>query len=277
MNVQERSAVRPNWKLLWGFVAGLGTQVFFGYTAVCLFFFLKDGGSPGSEFRPLWNCFLALQFAIPHSLLLWPPASKVLQKWIPKAFYGCFYCLVTCGSLILLFNGWTTSPFAVWSLTGYSAAIVRLMFFLSWGGLIYSLSLTGLGYQTGLTQWWAWLWHLALPRRGVPDKGAYQWIRHPVYFCFLGLIWFTPNMTLDHAILTGIWTVYLLVGSHLKDERLAFYLGDDYRQYQKRVPGFPWSVVRFPGLEVTEEVAPPESPVAWQAKSTTPAPVEKAA
>src|SRR5262249_3466045 len=38
---------------------------------------------------------------------------------------------------------------------------------------------------------------------------------------------------------TGLWTVYILVGSHLKDRRLLFYLGDVYRRYQARVPGYP--------------------------------------
>ena len=46
-------------------------------------------------------------------------------------------------------------------------------------------------------------------------------------------------MTLDHAILTGFWTLYILFGSFLKDMRLEFYLGDVYRVYQQRVPGFP--------------------------------------
>ena len=46
-------------------------------------------------------------------------------------------------------------------------------------------------------------------------------------------------MTLDHAVLTGIWTVYIFVGSYLKDRRLVHYLGDAYRAYQARVPGYP--------------------------------------
>ena len=50
---------------------------------------------------------------------------------------------------------------------------------------------------------------------------------------------FTPTMTLDHAILTAVWTLYLAVGSYLKDERLAHYMGEEYRQYQQQVPGYP--------------------------------------
>ena len=47
-------------------------------------------------------------------------------------------------------------------------------------------------------------------------------------------------MTADHVVLTGLWTVYIFLGSYLKDERLAFFLGNRYRDYQQRVPGYPF-------------------------------------
>jgi hypothetical protein len=64
-------------------------------------------------------------------------------------------------------------------------------------------------------------------------------LRHPVYLSFLGLIWFTPVMTFDHAVLTGIWTVYIFIGSILKDERLRYYLGESYAGYMSQVAGYP--------------------------------------
>ncbi len=277
MEVHNPPLVRSRWSLLAGVLVGLGTQLLFAYTAFCLFFFLKDGGSPGHAFEPIWNSLLAFQFAVSHSLLLWPPVSKTLQKWIPKAFYGSFYCIVTCLSLLLLFNYWTVSSFAIWSLTGTADQLVRLLFYLSWGGLIYSLSLTGLGYQTGLTQWWSWLRNRSLPRRGVPSRGAYQWMRHPVYLSFLGLIWFTPRMTLDHVVLTIIWTIYLGVGSYLKDERLAFYLGESYREYQRKVPAFLRLGRGLRGRGFPKEESAEGQSVIWQTEATAPPQVKEAA
>jgi hypothetical protein len=46
-------------------------------------------------------------------------------------------------------------------------------------------------------------------------------------------------MTFDHALLTGVWTIYIFVGSSLKDHRLEFYLGSSYRDYATRVAGYP--------------------------------------
>jgi protein-S-isoprenylcysteine O-methyltransferase Ste14 len=56
---------------------------------------------------------------------------------------------------------------------------------------------------------------------------------------FLGLIWFTPVMTLDHAILTAVWTLYIYAGSYFKDRRLLKFIGEPYYEYGKRIAGLP--------------------------------------
>ena len=108
-----------------------------------------------------------------------------------------------------------------------------------WGALLYSLSLTGMGYQNGWTPFYYWLRRQAPPRREFKPRGAYKLIRHPVYLSFLGLVWFTPRMTLDHAALTAIWTAYIFYGSFLKDRRLEHFVGETYKRYEAEVPGYP--------------------------------------
>jgi hypothetical protein len=70
------------------------------------------------------------------------------------------------------------------------------------------------------------------------QHGAYRFLRHPIYLSFLGLIWFTPVVTLDRLVLLAVWTPYIFLGSWLKDQRLTFYLRDVYRDYMARVPGY---------------------------------------
>lgn len=222
-----------------GIAYGALTQVLFVVTVWYLFWFLW-GDLPSMHAPNLWiDAALALQFAVPHSVLMLPAVKRYLQTLIRPEFYGLFYCVITCVSLLIMFALWQPSPTTLWAFEGSAAAVVRAAFFASWGALFYSLHLTGLGYQTGLTPWIYWLRHQKLPRRDFVPHGVYKWMRHPVYLSFLGLIWFTPRMALDHAVLTGIWTVYIFVGSHLKDERLAYYLGNSYRKYQAAVSGYP--------------------------------------
>jgi protein-S-isoprenylcysteine O-methyltransferase Ste14 len=45
-------------------------------------------------------------------------------------------------------------------------------------------------------------------------------------------------MTSDRALLVAIWTVYIFLGSYLKDLRLIHYVGDAYREYRAGVPAY---------------------------------------
>jgi protein-S-isoprenylcysteine O-methyltransferase Ste14 len=222
-----------------GIAFGVGTQALFLVTVWFLFWFLKDGGL-GDRSGDLWiDVLLAMQFAVPHSLLLLPSVRKFLGKWIIQEFYPLFYCVVTCVNLLVTIGFWRSSDTVLWELHGMANVVVQAMFYASWFALFYSQSLTGFGSQHGLPQWLRWVRRRPMPAPTFSPRGAYHWLRHPIYLSFAGLIWFTPRMTLDHAILTGLWTTYILFGSYLKDLRLTHYVGDAYRVYQQRVTGFP--------------------------------------
>lgn len=228
---------------LGGIAFGAGTQILFLWTAYHLFLFLRgpiSASVSGSRpFAPLWDCLLAAFFAWPHSLLLHPAFQKRLKAHVNPMFMGCIHCVTTCVSLLGLFSMWTVSQTSLWDLHGWSATLMWIGFYGSWAALLYSLWLSGMGYQTGLLPWFYWLRGTKAPRRELASGGAFRFMRHPVYLSFLGLIWFTPHMTWDHVILTVVWTVYIYVGSYLKDRRLLHYVGQPYREYANRVPGFP--------------------------------------
>jgi protein-S-isoprenylcysteine O-methyltransferase Ste14 len=222
-----------------GIVFGLSTQVLFFATLPPLYRFLRNDFAAALE-GPLWiDAAAAILFAVPHSILLYPPTKRLITRWLPSAFYGLLFCVVTCVSLWLTFAVWRGSRLVVWEWPDRLKPLIVAGFLLSWLATFYSLSLTGLGFQTGLTPWWHWLRRRPLPRREFRAVGAYRFCRHPTYLSFLGLIWFTPVVTLDRALLIAIWTTYVFVGSYLKDERLAQLLGEPYRRYRTAVPAYP--------------------------------------
>lgn len=227
---------------------GLFAHALFALAVCRLFPFLQNGGwdrgvlAAGMSVHggPVLDAVLAVQFSVIHSLFLLPATREYVTRRLPGPQYGCFFCTVTCLSLLVTIEAWQPSSVVFWHLQGMAAACVSVAFLLSCAALFYSLCLTGLGYQTGWTPWWAWLRGRKLPRRGLVTHGAYRFLRHPIYLSFLGLIWLTPTMTLDRAVLTGLWTLYIFIGSYLKDCRLVYYAGDSYRQYQARVAGYPF-------------------------------------
>lgn len=222
-----------------GVAFGVGTQLLFLWTAYQLFLFLRGPLAASHHFHPVRDALLALFFAWPHSLLLYPAVQKRLKSYVHPQLMGCVHCVATCISLLLLFQVWSVSHGSLWELHGWSAVGMQIGFYASWVALLYSLWLSGMGYQTGLLPWLYWVRGVKSPRREMNSSGAYRIMRHPVYLSFLGLIWFTPLMTWDHAILTAAWTVYIYVGSYMKDRRLLHYVGQPYREYAQRVPGFP--------------------------------------
>lgn len=228
---------------------GVFSQGLFLATVCRLFPFLRGGEhfhgrfSPGpgdSAAWPLIDGLLAVQFAAIHSVLLLPAVRRSLGRWVPPALYGCVFCVATCVCLLLAMEHWQPSAGAVWRLEGPAARVVDLAFLLTWVALLYSLWLTGLGYQTGLTPWWAWARGRETPRRGFEPRGAYRLLRHPVYLSFLGLIWLNPLMSFDRLVLATAWSIHIFVGSYLKDRRLSHYIGKPYRDYQRHVPGYPF-------------------------------------
>ena len=222
-----------------GIFFGLATQAAFAITVWYLFWFLRDSRATGEGRWLSVDLLLALQFAVVHSALLLPRVREWIARWLAKPLFGTLFCLTTCVSLWLVFANWRGSETIIWDASGAARVGVRGAFYLSWAALFYSLSLSGFGYQTGWTQWWHWFRRERAPARELVDRGAFRWMRHPVYLSFVGLIWFTPCMTEDRLLLAGVWSVYITVGSMLKDWRSTHYIGARYREYASRVAGYP--------------------------------------
>jgi protein-S-isoprenylcysteine O-methyltransferase Ste14 len=222
-----------------GIVFGLATQIVFLATVPFLYLYLRYGEGRTSTHWLAIDIGLAAQFAVVHSLLLLQWVRTAITRYLPSQLYGSLFAVTTCITLWVIFCFWQSSSTVFWDATGFERFLILCGFHGSWLALFASLSITGFGYQTGWTQWLHWLRREPLPRRNFTERGPYRWLRHPVYLSFLGLIWFTPQMTADHAVLTATWTTYIFLGSWLKDRRLAFYLGEAYHEYSGRVAGYP--------------------------------------
>ena len=239
-----------------GILFGVATHLLFAVTVWHLVWFLKGpsiaadavvsgvteghGGQTPVVASLIVNAILAGIFAVPHSMLLLPKVrSRLVKVGVAGPLYGCFFCVATCLTLLVTIFCWRPMTAVVWRWPAPLDTCIAWAFVASWGALLYSLHLTGLGWQTGFTPWWRWVRGQRPPARPFVPQGVYRFLRHPVYLSFLGLVWFVPVVTLDRAVLIGVWTMYIYVGSVLKDRRLLFYVGDEYRRYQADVPGYP--------------------------------------
>lgn len=73
--------------------------------------------------------------------------------------------------------------------------------------------------------------------------GAYKLVRHPLYLFFILFLGLRPTMNLFYLTTFICIVVYFYVGSIYEEQKLVERFGDEYREYQKRVPRlFPWKL-----------------------------------
>jgi steroid 5-alpha reductase family enzyme len=66
----------------------------------------------------------------------------------------------------------------------------------------------------------------------------YRFVRHPLYTGMFFALWATPHMTLGHLLFAGALTIYVVIAVRFEERDLVAMLGEEYRDYQQRVPMF---------------------------------------
>ena len=89
--------------------------------------------------------------------------------------------------------------------------------------------------------WASWnsMWPFGATWQSTPVlvvQGAYRWVRHPLYFVALLMIWSYPVLTVDRLLFNMLWTAWIVVGAVLEERDLTADFGNDYRKYQRNVP-----------------------------------------
>lgn len=165
-----------------------------------------------------------LYFAL-HSILA---MNAVKSKFSPKLF-RLFYVLFSTGGLLALLF--------------YNGGIHSLKFFVSEGPIRYvSLVLTTFGVmiiQSSFRQYsFKGFLGLADEKKELKTDGVLQYVRHPIQaglvLVVLGFFFFLPNLpTLISCVCV---LIYIPIGIYLEEKKLVATYGDQYTEYQKRVP-----------------------------------------
>ena len=182
------------------------------------------------------NAGLSLLFFVQHSGMVRQSFRRWLARFIPEHYVGASYSIVSGIVLLAVVLVWQESEQVIASATGVWSWILRTLFFLAVGGVIWgALALHGfdsLGLKPILNRF-----RPSAPKSStLTVRGPYRWIRHPLYFFVLLMIWSYPNLTLDRALFNVLWTLWIFIGSVLEERDLVAEFGDRYRAYQCNVP-----------------------------------------
>jgi len=186
---------------------------------------------------------LCLLFFVQHSVMIRGFFRDRLAKAMPASYHGAVYTIASGVALLVLVIFWQRSdiglvelrgaPRWAWRCVGLAGVIVFL-----WGARALR-SFEPFGINAVLDD------VRGTVSRGLPltVRGAFRWVRHPLYLAMLLLMWSYPTLTADRLLFNGLWTVWVIVGIKLEERDLATAFGDAYHDYQRTVPMlFPWRI-----------------------------------
>lgn len=200
-----------------------------------------DSGAPNSVVMAVvLNLILLSIFAVQHSLMARPAFKKLWIRIVPEPVERSTYLLMTCAALILIFLFWQPIPATIWDVTNSLAGtVLTALFWIGWLVVLMSTFMIDHFDLFGLKQVYANFKKRDIKQSGFVKTGLYRLVRHPIMTGFLIAFWATPNMSAGHLLFALVTTGYIVIAVlHLEEKDLIASIGDDYLEYQRKVPAF---------------------------------------
>jgi protein-S-isoprenylcysteine O-methyltransferase Ste14 len=202
-----------------------------------------DTGQPAPVIRALIvNLLLLTLFAVQHSVMARKPFKEWWTRYVPKPVERSTYVLFSSLALLLLFWQWQPIPAIVWQIDAPDvAATIATVSLVGWVIVFTSTFMINHFELFGLHQVASNLTDRKMPEPRFRTPLYYNFVRHPIYLCFIIAFWAAPVMTAGHLLFAAVTTAYILIGILLEERDLVDLFGDEYRQYSKRVSMLlPW-------------------------------------
>jgi methanethiol S-methyltransferase len=224
---------------------GLGTYALFQGTFLYVMAFVMgwfvpttiDGGIESSMTEALLvnGGFLAL-FAVQHTIMARSAFKRWWTKIIPAHVERSTFVLITCLILLGMVWQWRAMPGTVWEVEGTFAYVLTGISLVGWGVVLLSTFLIDHFDLFGARQ-------VVRHFQGKPadalkfrERSFYKHVRHPLMLGFLIAFWAAPVMSVGHLFFAVMCTGYILVGLQIEERTLVGEHGQNYRDYQRRVP-----------------------------------------
>jgi protein-S-isoprenylcysteine O-methyltransferase Ste14 len=188
------------------------------------------------------NTCLCLAFFIQHSTMIRRSFRRWLAKFIEADYHGSLFTIASGVVLLILVVFWQKSAHLLTSPQGILRWLLHAVFFLSIVGFNWGTRALGSFDAFGLNP-------ILNSLRGTESpppmpfivRGPYRWVRHPLYFFCLLMIWSCPDLSLDRLLHNVLWTTWIVVGSILEERDLVASFGEEYSNYKRKVPMLiPW-------------------------------------
>jgi hypothetical protein len=233
-------------------VAWAGAALFLASLIYFAYFYLVWLGQPEAAIprvdpaiAVLIDVLLFTVFALHHSLFARSGAKAWIARRVPRGLERALYVWVA--SLLFMSVcwlwqpvpgvAWQTSGPARWLLLGVQAAGVLLT--------IRSASRIDIWDLAGVRQARAAVSSPSPPQEPALSRvsgepileigGPYRWVRHPIYFGWVLIVFAAPMMTANRLLFASISTLYLVIAIPFEERLLREEFGPAYAAYQRGV------------------------------------------
>ena len=188
--------------------------------------------------------FLFALFGYSHSLL----ASNKIKRFAVSyagnyiAFYRLVYNILSTVTVYALFKILPHPDIIIYDLKYPYDFIILVLQFISLAGFIWSLKFINVKEFLGVSQIERWFNNQYDVNEldenlTLRIRGAYRFMRHPLYFFSIMFLLFRPVMDIFYLTCLICIIIYFYIGSYYEEKRLIEKFGEEYIKYKKEVPG----------------------------------------
>jgi protein-S-isoprenylcysteine O-methyltransferase Ste14 len=187
------------------------------------------------SFSPFTIPAAALLYGFIHSLIAANGFKHLIYRLLgegAKKYYRLFYSLFASVTLLPVLILPAVIPdqtlYKIPEPLVYFTVFIQIVSVLL---LVYSVLQTGALQFIGLSQ------AFGLKREDkLNTDGLYRYMRHPLYTFSLLVLWLTPTMTRNFALLYAALTVYIIIGAIFEERKLLQTFGAAYQEYRAKTP-----------------------------------------
>lgn len=188
-----------------------------------------------------WDAMLSALFFAQHSGMVRRSIQAAMAKHLPEYYHGALYAFASGIVLVIVVLLWQPSGSLLFELQGLGRWIARGLFVLAAAGMVWCASALKSFDPFGMGPIKAQMSIAPLSTQPFSVQGPYLWVRHPLYFFTLVMLWSCPDLSADRLLFNLLWSSWIYLGTVLEEKDLLSDFGDDYARYQRQVPMLiPW-------------------------------------